>query len=542
MWVNIVTRQPKFTTGMNLSMQGGSNSFARGEADVTGPINAAHTLAFRLIGAAQTSDTFRDVQQPYRRQFLSGALLWQPTDRTRIVASATYGHQLGQSDRGIVATPDGRGGLMVDLPRERFLGEAFATTETERYELNYRIEHQLADWLTIRQIGHYDRGNINLVGINYSNSVTVRPVTGVRTVGRTAVRQHEVNDNWDFQGDMVAKFATFGLQHTVVVGVESAKAYRFRTFAQAPLAAIDLDNPVYGARPGTFVPRADRTIRANAKSAYVQDQIDIGTHINLLAGVRYDHAKQSDVGTTAFQSDDKRWSPRFGAVFKPIPEIAFFADYTRSFQSNPQPTRSGAPLPAETGEQYEAGIKVEALQKRLGATLAVYRLARANVAQEDPNNVGYNINAGRQRSRGIELDVTGTIVPGVKLIASGTYTDAQVVESTDYAPGNRLIGVPKWSGSMWLSIEPRAGALKGFGFGGGAYAVSDREGDLDNAFQIGGYTRLDASIWYTLSGKVRLTANVKNLANVYYIESSVSRAQIAAGTGRAVTVGLSGAF
>jgi iron complex outermembrane recepter protein len=340
----------------------------------------------------------------------------------------------------------------------------------------------------------------------------------------------------------VAKFSTLGLQHTLVFGGERVKSYRFRTFDRGSLAAIDIDEPVYGALPTNWVAAADRTVRAKSNSAYLQDQIDIGDHVNLLGGVRFDHTRQSDFGVTGYESNDKAWSPRVGAVWKPIEQIAFFADYTRSFQSKPEPTLTGRPIPPETGAQYEAGIKAEAFAKRLSATLAVYQLTRAHVAQQDPNNVGFNIDAGRQRSKGVELDLAGSVTPEIRIIASGAYTDAKVLESSEYEVGNTLIGVPKWAGSLWITYEPKTGPLRDFGGGAGIFAASDRQGDLENDFRIGGYHRVDASLWRKLGQHLRATVNVKNLFDEYYVESSVSRAQITPGTGRSVLVGLSGDF
>lgn len=540
--INIVTKQPHFERGMNFSVQGGSNDFVRGQLDVTGPVDAAKRLAVRVIAAAQTGDTFRDIFQPYRRQFLSGSILWEPTERTRVIASLTFAHQQNQTYRGIVATPDADGDLVVDLPRDRFLGERWTTTESSRYEFNYRIEHELADWLTVRQIGHYDEGKLDLLGINYGSAVAVNATTGARTVTRTAVEQHENNHNYDAQADMVARFSTGGIKHAIVFGGEYTKSYRFRTFARATLSAINIDDPAYGATPGAWVPAADRTVRAKSLSGYFQDQINIGDRINLLAGVRYDHAQQSDFGTTQYASDDKAWSPRVGVVFKPVPNVSLFADFTRSFQSKPEPTIDGKPIDPEKGRQYEAGIKAELFGGRLASTMSIYQLTRENVTQQDPNNVGYNINAGVQRSQGVELDMSGSITPAIKVIANGAYTDATVRSSTNYARGNRLIGVPKWSGSLWVTLEPTAGPFSHFGLGGGIFAASNRQGNLENTFSIGGYTRFDSSLWYKLADKLRVTLNVKNITNAYYISSSVSRAQITPGEGRSVLIGLSGGF
>jgi len=150
--INIVTKQPRFENRVNFSLQGGSDSFKRGQFDITAPIDDGRTLAFRLIGAAQDGDTFRDVFEPFRRQFAASSLLWQPSESTRVISSLTYLHQETQSDRGLVATPvAGTPDRVVDLPRDRYLGEAFAALESSHYELNYRIEHDLTDWLTVRR-------------------------------------------------------------------------------------------------------------------------------------------------------------------------------------------------------------------------------------------------------------------------------------------------------------------------------------------------------------------------------------------------------
>lgn len=60
----------------------------------------------------------------------------------------------------------------------------------------------------------------------------------------------------------------------------------------------------------------------------------------------------------------------------------------------------------------------------------------------DPNNTLFSIQTGEQRSRGIELDVAGEILPGWKAIASYAHTDAEVTEDNATPVGNRLTNVP----------------------------------------------------------------------------------------------------
>lgn len=544
--INIVTKQPQFSPAAGFTVQAGSDQFYRGQADLTGPIGGSGTLAGRLAVAAQRTDTFRDVFEPSTRQFVAPSLLWTPSARTRVSVNAAYTHQETQSDRGIVAAPvAGTSRFVIDLPNDRFLGEAFATLESQKTELNYRVEHEATDWLTIRQIGHYDEGKIDLFGIN-QRGVSVNATTGVRTSARQATEQHETNHNYDFQLDAVAKFRTGGIGHTLVLGGEYANAYRHLLFYRATLAGINIDKPVYGARPGTFSLQNDRTVKADIWAVYLQDQIDLSERVKLLAGVRYDRAKQSNaaVGAVA-RADDKKVSPRVGVVFEATPDVSLFADYTRSFQPNLGITVSGAPIAAESGEQYEAGVKADLLDKRLSLTASVFQLTRAHVAAGDPSAPSFQLDVGDQRSRGVELDVTGAVRPDLKIIASGAYMETQVVRSADIAsftPGNILANAPKWSGSLWATWEPAAGPLEGFGLGGGVYAASNRQGDLANSFTIGGYTRVDASVWRDVGEHLRVTLSGKNLFDRRYVDSAVTTNEIYPASGRTVMLGLTGKF
>ncbi|WP_313231486.1 TonB-dependent receptor [Sphingobium yanoikuyae] len=94
------------------------------------------------------------------------------------------------------------------------------------------------------------------------------------------------------------------------------------------------------------------------------------------------------------------------------------------------------------------------------------------------------------------------------------------------------VAVNAITGSLWVTLEPVAGPFDRFGLGGGVFAASNRMGNLENSFSIGGFTRFDSSLWYKLADKVRVTVNVKNITNEYYISSTVSRAQITPREGR----------
>ena len=51
--------------------------------------------------------------------------------------------------------------------------------------------------------------------------------------------------------------------------------------------------------------------------------------------------------------------------------------------------------------------------------------------------------------------------------------------------------------------------------------MGEREGDLDNSFQLPSYTRTDAAIFYE-RGKFRTAVNFRNLFDIDYFETAES--------------------
>ena len=168
------------------------------------------------------------------------------------------------------------------------------------------------------------------------------------------------------------------------------------------------------------------------------------------------------------------------------------------------------------------GVKTEFLDGRLAATLAAYQITKQNIVVADPDQPDFSIQLGEQRSRGIEFDIAGEILPGWKIIGSYTYIDPEITEDTnpDFQ-GNIPNNVPRNSASLWTIYEFQTGGWKGFGFGGGVTFVGDRQGDLENTFTLPSYARVDAALYYRRDNW-RVGLNIKNLFDTYYFESATS--------------------
>ncbi len=155
----------------------------------------------------------------------------------------------------------------------------------------------------------------------------------------------------------------------------------------------------------------------------------------------------------------------------------------------------------------------------------MYDLTRTNVLVTDPNDQDFQIQTGEQKSRGIELSLTGEILPGWNILAGYAYTDARISKDTTFDIGSRLENVPNHAFNLWTTYEIQKGDLKGLGFGLGLFFVGDRTGDLPNTYDVPNYLRTDATIFYKRD-KFGVGLNFENLFNVEYFEFGYSGSRV----------------
>ena len=159
--------------------------------------------------------------------------------------------------------------------------------------------------------------------------------------------------------------------------------------------------------------------------------------------------------------------------------------------------------------------------RSLFATLAYFNITKQNVASEDPDDPFSVVATGEQESQGIELDVSGEISPGWKVIASYAYIDAEVTEDNVIEVGNRLFNAPEHSASLWTTYEIQQGNLQGLGFGVGFNFVGERQGDLENSFKLDSHFLTNAAVFYERNNW-RAALNFRNLFDVDYIAGTSS--------------------
>jgi iron complex outermembrane recepter protein len=531
--INLVTEQPLNDPRYAASLSVGSFGLLRPTFDLTGPLNEDETLLYRINAVYETGERWRDFDTDIDRFYVSPVLTWRISDRTDLTIDGEYLYDERPVDRGIPAVGD----RPADIPRDRVFGDPDDFIRTESYSLGYQLEHELSDDWRIRNAFRYLQTNaVNL----RLDPRSLDEETGILT--RAFNFNDPLEESYIVQTDLVGEFATGSIEHTLLFGVDYTHQYQhFETFFGDPIAPINIFDPIDEEldRPSLsdfIVPGFD--IVSDSVGIFLQDQIDLTDDLILLVGGRFDFIDQESIdiesdSTTA--QYDEAFSPRVGIVYQPIEDLSLYASFSRSLTLNDSVQADGSFLEPIRGTQYEIGVKGELLDGRLLTTLAAYNLTRTNIGVPDPENIDFFIPTGEQRSRGIELDVLGEILPGWNVIASFGYIDAEVTEDGgSELEGNRLRNVPDYTASLWTSYEIQSGNLQGLGFGAGVFYVGNRAGDAANTFELPSYWRTDAAVYYQRDNW-QLALNVKNLFDVEYFESvNFGRLSIEPGAPRTV--------
>ncbi|MBV9930749.1 MAG: TonB-dependent siderophore receptor [Alphaproteobacteria bacterium] len=533
--VNRVTKKPGPRPGANaaLSLDGYGAWFVEG--DVNEPLG--HGVYARLNGTYEAFDGFRDAYGGHRIG-LNPTLAFEPTGRTRIDLSYEYDADRRVVDRGVPSDQrTGAATLANPAPplagyRRTFFGvPGLNRTTFDAHVVRAQARHEFSESLSFTSRfldGDYDKF--------YRNAMAQAPATlvgGAAKVGIEAYQDATQRRNLFSQNDLVWKVATGPVRHVVLAGVEGGRQEtdgqrQNGFFGNARRVSVDLA-PVIAVPPVTFrtgLAAAERLTHgvATILAFYLQDQISIGDHVDVVAGLRHDRFRleASDLlAGTKLARTDGLWSPRLGLVLKPRRDMSLYASYSRSYlpQSGDQFASldlTQAALKPERFDNVELGLKWD-IRPALSLTAAVYRLDRTNSRSPDPANPARTILTGAQRSKGIEIGLSGEIRPRWHVSAGYAYQEAEISRTTAAAPAGRQVAlVPRHQASLWTRYDLTAR----FGIGAGIYHQSKSFTSISNLVVLPAFTRVDAAAYYKLSRAVELQVNVENALDADYFASA----------------------
>lgn len=415
--------------------------------------------------------------------------------------------------------------------RNQFLGVPGVNKSVLEAQIaKLRLDGKLASNLSFSSTllyGDYDKIYINV----YANGAFNPSTNSVPLAGYSTPT---LRKNYLAQANVVWDISTGGITHKVLLGTEygNQRTVNQRSDAVLSSASLNLNNPVF---PSVRFPAIgnDTVSDVTFFSAYGQDQISIGDHVQIVAGLRFDSfdIKGTDFAPNpdrVFTRKDEKISPRLGLILKPQENISLYASYSRSFQPRSgnqfitlSPTTQN--LAPEKFTSYEIGAKWD-IDKNLSAAAALFQLDRTNATTPDPTNPALNINVGATRVKGAEMSVAGQITPQWQVSGGYAYQDAHL-RGNDTV---RLAQVPKHQFSLWNKYNFN----DKFGVGIGVIHQSSQFAAIrtvPTTTRLPGFTRVDAAVFYTISEKVKLQLNIENILDATYFSDAQNNNNISTG-------------
>ena len=487
-------------------------------ADVNQPLS--DTIAVRLNGTYEEFDNHRDF---YEGRFIG----FSPTvtvdlgTATRLTATYSYDDDRRVVDRGV---PSFQGGPLRGFDQTFFGDPDFNKGQAEVHIGRVRLDHEFGDGVTANatvQYGNYDKIYANILPTGTNGSTVTLEGYEDATTRENLVGQ--ANLVWEAEGEGFASTLLLGLEatrqdtqnsrRTVVFGDNGEQKISTALGERIAVPAFTLA-PVSRSRDSTL----------ETLSFYLQEQLEIGEHLELVAGVRWDRFDLDTVNLISGVPGDRideRISPRAGVIVKPTERLSLYTSYTESFlpQAGDQfliISPGDAQFEPEKFTNYEVGVKWAPLDKVL-VTAAVFRLDRTNTTAPDPNNTGLIVQTGESRVEGFEIGAVGSITDFWQANLGYTYLDGELRTASDFGPEDaRLQQLPRHQIAVWNRFD----VTEQLGFGLGVIHQSDQFASFSNTVELPGYWRVDAAAYYTITDRLSVQVNIENLFDETYFPSA----------------------
>jgi iron complex outermembrane receptor protein len=261
------------------------------------------------------------------------------------------------------------------------------------------------------------------------------------------------------------------------------------------------------------------------RSAAVSDTLGfIDDRVLLTLGVRRQTLNvdgwNTTTGARTSSYEESITTPVYGLVIKPWEHVSFYANRIEGLAKGPTPPTTAlnrdetfAPV---RSKQIEAGVRLD--MDSYGASLGVYRIEQPSSYTQ---NGLFRVD-GQQQNKGVELNVYGEPLDGLRLLSGATLMKTEIEGSANGVnDGNRAVGVPRFQlnvGADWdvPGIEGAALSARMLRTGGQYLNAA-------NTQSIPAWNRFDVGSRYAFKvdeKEITLRANLENVANKAYWASA----------------------
>ena len=556
--INRVSKKPLAESRKSISTTVGSFNTLRTLADFTGAMTEDGTLLYRLNLGYESTDGFRDLQFG-RNLVIAPSFAFLPTENTSLNFDIVYQDSRGRLDRGQAAFGNRD---LFSTPISTSLSAANDYLDETTLNATVSLRHRFSDRISfnsIYQLSSYDEDLLEHRTSNRFASLGDGSIDETKVAMRVFERKRTWNNN-TFNNYLNLDYDIGKASNKLLIGYDyfrqellpGGSQLEARSYLLQNGSATNVFNPANAANyvldadgnPVTNVAHFDLTsATANgirdmsdyiyttrnfnqflqqAHGIYLQNQTDIG-RLKILLGLRQEYfVDYLDYNSDTEQEvEQSTLLPRVGLVFTLNPNVNLYGTWVQGYQ--PQNTaaiinpEAGGPFDPLTSEMIEFGAKSEWLDNRLSATIAVYQIIERGglYNADDPDNPERLVQLGEERSRGLEINLSGNILPNWSIVAGYAFNDAEITRSDqEDVIGRQKPNAPRNSANLWTKYIIDSGKAKGLGIGLGYNYVSERLGSIVSSSSVPdvfpSYGIFDAALYYRLN-KVQFQINVNNV-------------------------------
>jgi len=479
--VEIVTKKPHSNRFFNLNQQFGNHQFFRTTADLNQPL-INDKLLFRFVVDGTDANSFRNFV--HTNQFaVYPSLTWRPSKLVDVTLQGSYETGSNILDNGVPFLADG---TPAKVPRSSdFMDFGTNKSNISQYSFRPTVNLHLAENWSLRMQYKSETINAPLPVDEYYLGEVDQDGNLQRGVFTETYFRHRSDQ---VLTDLPGKFSLGPIKNTFLIGFDfykqSGKWFGNTSITAAP---INIYHPVYSQPLGPSDPTGDifAVQGWTEYGAYVQDVAELPGKVFILAGVRLNWSELLENITTPDpftywpnDSHDRPNTPRFGLLWQPNTHVSLYGSYTSHYGDSALFvfTADDKPLPPQSANQTEFGIKTQWFDRRLTVSTAVYRIMKHNVPTADPQNPFNTVAIGAARTQGVEFDISGQLTHTLRVI--GGFSSLHALTTRDFntpsLQGLPFPSIPHNIGSLWGVWDPQTTRLHGFRLGAG---IQSRSGE-----------------------------------------------------------------
>lgn len=254
-----------------------------------------------------------------------------------------------------------------------------------------------------------------------------------------------------------ARASTGPVSHLVTL---QASVYRDRLAQANNTGSAILSNiysPVDQPTPNIPTPGLPKISSSQLSGMALADTLGMfDDRLQLTLGVRQQRVESNNynasTGGLASSYAKSALTPLAGVVVKPWENVSLYANYIEGLSKGDiapsTASNAGQVFAPYKSRQEEVGAKFD-----LGnaiATISVFQIAKPS---GQLNGTVYQANA-RQRNRGLELNLSGEPIKGLRVLSGVTLINAKLTETNSAATlGNQAVGVPKVMANLGVEVD-----------------------------------------------------------------------------------------